>query len=222
MKIVWSYSSIKTFDQCAKKYYHLRVAKDTEDKGSEATLYGQEMHKAAEDFVRERKPIPPKFSYIEEALRVLAEIPGEKHCERKLGVKLVDGVYQPCDFFDKDVWWRGIADLLIVDGDKAYLIDYKTSKNAKYADTKQLDLLAAAVFLHYPQVQTVKSALVFVVSVELVKKMHTVTERDSYMGVFNSQLDRLKAAHESGVWNAVSGPLCKFCPVKQCEHNRGK
>lgn len=222
MRIIWSYSSIKTFDQCAKKYYHLRVAKDTEDKGTEATLYGQEMHKAAEDFVRERKPIPHKFKYLEEALNVLADIPGEKLCEKKLGIKLVDGVYQPCDFFDKDVWWRGIADLLIIDGDKAYLVDYKTSKNAKYADTKQLDLLAGAVFLHYPQVQVVKSALAFVVSVELVKKTHTASDRDSYLGVFNTQLDRLKAAHESNVWNAVTGPLCKFCPVKTCEHNRGK
>jgi ATP-dependent exoDNAse (exonuclease V) beta subunit len=222
MKIVWSYSSIKTFDQCAKKYYHLRVAKDTEDKGTEATLYGQEMHKVAEDFIRERKPIPPKFNYIQEALQILADIPGEKLCEKKLGVKLVNGEYHPCDFFDKDVWWRGIIDLLILDGDKAYLVDYKTSKNAKYADTKQLDLMAAAVFLHYPQVQTIKSALAFVVSVELVKKMHRVAERDSYMQVFRTQLERLEAAHESGVWNAVTGPLCKFCPVKTCEHNRGK
>lgn len=64
MKLVWSYSSIKTFDQCARKYYHLRVAKDTEDKGSEATLYGQEMHKVAEDFVRENVNLSPLSSAI--------------------------------------------------------------------------------------------------------------------------------------------------------------
>lgn len=222
MKLIWSYSSIKTFDQCAKKYYHLRVAKDTQDKGSEATQYGQEMHKVAEDFVSEKKPIPPKFSYLEEALKVLADIPGEKYCEKKLGVKLVDDTYTACDFFDKDVWWRGIIDLLIIDGEKAYLIDYKTSKNAKYADTKQLDLCAAAVFLHFPQVQSIKSALIFVVSNEVVKKMHYIAERDKYMGIFNAELARLQAAHESNVWNAVSGPLCKFCPVKDCEYNRSR
>jgi hypothetical protein len=222
MKLVWSYSSIKTFDQCARKYYHLRVAKDTEDKGSDATLYGQEMHKVAEDFVKEKKPIPPKFSYVEDALRVLAELPGEKHCEIKLGVKLTDDGYAPCNFFDKDVWWRGIADLLAVDGDKAFLVDYKTSKNARYADTKQLDLLAGAVFLHYPQVKKISSGLVFVVSSELVSKVHHAEKRDSYLGIFSSELDRLKAAHESGVWNAVSGPLCRFCPVKDCEFNRSR
>ena len=28
----WSYSSIKTFDQCPKKYFHLKIAKDIQDK----------------------------------------------------------------------------------------------------------------------------------------------------------------------------------------------
>ena len=27
----WSYSSITLFDQCPKKYYHLRVAKDIKE-----------------------------------------------------------------------------------------------------------------------------------------------------------------------------------------------
>jgi hypothetical protein len=25
---------------------------------------------------------------------------------------------------------------------------------------------------------------------------------------------------DNGVWNPKEGPLCKFCPVKQCEYNR--
>jgi hypothetical protein len=32
------------------------------------------------------------------------------------------------------------------------MIDYKTGKNAKYADMKQLDLMAGAIFVHYPEV----------------------------------------------------------------------
>ena len=58
MSFNWSYSSIKTFQQCPKKYYHLKIAKDVKDEGSEATIYGQELHKAAEDFIKEGKPLP--------------------------------------------------------------------------------------------------------------------------------------------------------------------
>jgi hypothetical protein len=216
----WSYSSIKTFEQCPKKYYHLKVVKDVKDEGSEATIYGNEAHKAAEEYVATDTPLPARFSYMQKSLDALRAIPGEKHCELKLGVALTDKDYASCEFFDTEAWWRGIADLLVIDGDKGFLVDYKTSKNAKYADTKQLDILAAAVFTRFPQIQKLKSALLFVVSNEFVKKEHTQELRKSYFTSFTPQLDRLLAAEETGVWNANSGPLCKFCPVVKCEHNR--
>ena len=216
----WSYSSLKTFEQCPKKYYHLRVVKDVKDEGSEATQYGQELHKAAEDYLKDNTPIPPKFAYIQQVVDAIKEIPGEKHCELKLGVKRTDTGYEPCGFFDKDVWWRGIGDVVVVQDDVAFSLDYKTSKNAKYADMKQLDILAAALFTHFPQIKKVKSALAFVVSNEFIHKEHFADMRDSYFATFEPELDRLTAAEESGVWNTNTGPLCKFCPVHHCEHNR--
>ena len=100
------------------------------------------------------------------------------------------------------------------------MADYKTSKNAKYADTKQLDLLAAAVFLHFPQVLEIKSALAFVVSGEFIKKEHHSFYKTRYLEVMKPELDRLEAALHNKVWNPVSGPLCGFCPVDTCVHHR--
>lgn len=220
MNITWSYSSLKTFEQCPKKYYHLKVVKDVKDEGSEATLYGQELHKAAEDYLKGGTPIPPKFGYIQETVDAIKNIPGEKHCELKLGVRKTDTGYEPCGFFDKDVWWRGIGDVIVVQDELAFSLDYKTSKNAKYADLKQLDILAAALFTHFPQVKKIKSALAFVVSNEFIHKEHFAEMRDSYFATFEPDLDRLATAQETGVWNTNTGPLCKFCPVVSCEHNR--
>lgn len=218
--ITWSYSSLKTFEQCPKKYYHLKVVKDVKDEGSEATLYGQELHKAAEDYLKDGTPIPPKFGYVQDTVDAIKKIPGEKHCELKLGVKRTDKGYEPCGFFDKDVWWRGIGDVVVVQDELAFSLDYKTSKNAKYADLKQLDILAAALFTHFPQIKKIKSALAFVVSNEFVHKEHFAEMRDSYFAAFEPDLDRLATAQETGVWNTNTGPLCKFCPVVSCEHNR--
>lgn len=218
--ITWSYSSIKTFDQCPKKYYHLRIAKDVKDSGSEATMYGQELHKAAEDYIKADAPIPPKFKFVTPVVDSVKNIPGEKHCELKLGVKKTPTGYEPCGFYDKDVWWRGISDVVVIQGDMAYSLDYKTSKNAKYADLKQLDLVAAALFTHFPHLKKIKSALAFVVSNEFVQKEHFWELRDSYFSTFDPELDRLAAAQETGVWNTNTGPLCRFCPVTTCEHNR--
>lgn len=218
MKLKWSYSSIKTFAQCPKKYYHLKIAQDVKDEGSDATAYGTEMHKAAEDFVKLGTPLPPKFSFLQPFMDAVNNLPGKKYCELQLGVKKVDGKYVACSFNDPDYWWHGIADLLVIDGDKAYSMDYKTSKNAKYADKKQLDLVAAALFLHFPDVTVIKSALAFVVSGEFVRKTHVASDYNDYITVFEKELEALGDCHESGVWNAKTSPLCKFCPVSTCEH----
>lgn len=215
--VAWSYSSIKAFEQCPKKYFHLKVAKDVKDEPGEAADYGTAVHLAAEEFIRDNKPIPEKFAYMRPIVERLAAIPGDKYPEVKLGIRKD---FSPCGFFAKDVWWRGIADLLIINGHKAYCIDYKTGKSARYADTKQLDLLAGAVFSHYPDVAVVKSALAFVVSGEFIPKTHMRVEKSQYLGVFDPQLEALEAAQDNGIWNAKSGPLCGWCPVESCEHWR--
>jgi hypothetical protein len=219
MTTAWSYSSIKTFDQCPKKYYHLKILKDIKDTGSEATIYGQQVHKAAEDYIKDGVPIPEKFAYIRGVVEALGRKEGEKHTELRLGVKRIDGGYEPCKFLGKGVWWRGIADLVIIDGDTAYSVDYKTSKNAKYADVKQLDLVAGGIFTHFPQVDKIRSALIFLVSNDVIKKDHYREHMHNYLSTFDPLLDRLEIAEESGVWNAKSGPLCRFCPVVSCEHH---
>lgn len=215
----WSYSSLKTFQQCPKKYYHLKIAKDVKDPPTTATLYGQEVHKAAEDFVKDGTPVPEKFKYIRPFLETLASVPGTKYTELQLGLTRD---LQPCGFFDDNVWWRGIADLLIVDEERelAFSLDYKTSKSARYADKQQLDLVAAAVFAHFPKIKRIKSALLFVVSKEFVRAEHVADLKEAYVNKLVPDLDRIEAAMENGVWNPITGPLCRFCPVKDCEHNR--
>lgn len=214
----WSYSSIKTFDQCPKKYYHLKVAKDVKDTSGPEAIYGEEAHAAAENYIKHGTPIPEKYKVMRPAVEALAAFPGEKHCELRLGLAKTSWGFDPCGFFDEDVWYRGIIDLLIIDGETAHLVDYKTGKNAKYADMKQLDLMAGAVFIHFPEVQKIKSGLIYVVSNEFPKKTHVRERLADYLNVFEPQLERLEASLENGIWNAKSSPLCGWCPVTGCEH----
>ena len=61
-KYTWSYSSATTFEKCPKQYYHLYVAKDIkQDPNQKHFLYGNEVHKAAEEYVRDGVPLPEKF-----------------------------------------------------------------------------------------------------------------------------------------------------------------
>jgi hypothetical protein len=66
----------------------------------------------------------------------------------------------------------------------------------------------------------VKSALLFVVSKEFIKAEHHADMKEAYVAGPAKDVARIEAAIKSGVWNPVSGPLCRFCAVKDCEYNR--
>lgn len=219
MSITWSFSSLKTFQQCPRKYYRTKIAKDIREPDTQATLYGKSVHTAAEEFIRDGTPIPEQYAYVRPMMENLKRIEGDKHCEVKLG--FTENL-EPCAFDAENVWWRGIADLVVINESKklAYSIDYKTSKSARYADTKQLDLVAIGIFKHFPNIVRVKSALAFVVSKEFVQAEHHVEMVPKYIEKPAQDVARIEAAIENGVWNPIQGPLCKFCAVKDCEYNR--
>ena len=223
MKIpAWSYSSLKLFETCPRKYQAEKVTKEVPFEQGEAALYGEQCHKAAEEYIRDGKPIDPRFSFIQPYLDKLNAIVGVKHCEMKLGVKKQDGRLVACDFFDPEVWFRGIADLVILDGDRAWVIDYKTGKSARYADVRQLALMSAALFLKYPDLKKIKTSLLFVVSKEFVKEDFHKEFGLSVFSELNGLLEARSTAYESDVWNPRPNPLCrKWCAVKSCPHYGG-
>ena len=106
-KFTWSYSSLGLFQQCPRKYYRLRVVKDIVEPPTDAIMYGKEVHTAAEEYIRDGKPLPPQFKEFEPVLNMLRDTKGEKLCEYKMG-RTSD--LQACGFFDENVWFRGVAD----------------------------------------------------------------------------------------------------------------
>lgn len=216
-KYTWSYSSLSLFLQCPHKYYRLRIKKDIVEPPAEHLLYGTMVHEAAELYMRDGTPIPEKFAFLREQLAPLEQIEGDRYCEHKMGLK---ADLTPCDFFDKDVWWRGVADLLIIRGDKAFLVDYKTSKSSKYADTKQLEILSLAVFKHFPQVKKVKAGLLFVVVKDFVKTEYENDKQHIHWMKWIEDTNRLESSIEKDVWSPKPNFTCRgWCPVLDCHHN---
>lgn len=217
-KYTWSYSSISTFQQCPQKYYRLRVKRDIVEPPQEHLLYGTAVHTAAEEYVRDGTPIPEKFAFIKKHLDALSNIKGTKYCEYEMGLtKNLDA----CRFDSKDVWWRGIADLIIINGDKCHLVDYKTSKSSKYADTKQLELLSLAIFKHFPEVKKVKAGLLFLVAEDFVTRDFENDEGKGKAWLYwLDATHSLEACLEKNVWNPRPNFTCKnFCAVTDCIHN---
>jgi hypothetical protein len=217
IKYTWSYSSLDLYKQCPHKYYRLRVKKDVVDPESDQKNYGTEFHTAAEEFIRDGKPLPKQFEFTRELLELLRKRNGQHLCENKLGLTRS---LEPCGFFDKQVWWRGIVDLITLQDDRAFVVDYKTGRTSKYADTKQLEIMSLAVFKHYPQIKKIKAGLLFVIANDLVKADYDVNDSGMYWQNWIVDTNRLEKAIELDVWNPRPNFTCKgWCPVKDCAHN---
>lgn len=214
-----SYSNIKAFEQCPKQFYHVKHLAEYPFIETEAIREGNAFHKAAEDYVRDNLSLPPRFKYAQRTLDSLKAKPGEKFCELKLGITYD---LEPCSFFAKNVWIRGIVDLLIIDAEKklAWIIDYKTGKNTKYADTDQLELMALLVFAHYPGIEDVRAGLVFVKADELIRKKYQKLKRAELWSGWIKRHQKMMEAYNLGKWPTRESGLCRaHCPVKDCIHN---
>ena len=213
----WSFSRIKAFEQCPKQFYHMKIMKDYVESETEAMLYGTAFHTAAEEYVRDGTPMPAKFDYAVGALDSLKSKQGNKLCEYKLGVTKD---LEPCGFTDKEVWFRGIADLIILNENVAWVVDYKTGKSARYADKGQLELMALVVFKHFPQVKTVKAGLLFVVSKDLIKDVYTKEQVPALWEKWLADYSKMEQAFKNNMWNPKPSGLCRrHCAVVECAHN---
>ena len=214
--IHWSYSGLKDYSNCPKKYYHLKVAEDHVSTVSEQMLYGTAVHKAAEDYVRDGTPLAKNYEQFKAALDALLAIEGTRYIEHKMAL------YEdktPCDFGDDKRWVRGVVDLLIVDGESAYIVDYKTG-SSKYPDPKQLKLMALMTYAHFPAVDRIKAGLLFITRNLFVPEEYRRSDINKLWAEFTPTLERLRLAYENSIWPPSPNGLCGWCPVNSCKFHR--
>ena len=195
----------------------MNIAKDYHVSETEAMRYGTEAHLVAEEFIRDGKPVPDKFAYMRGPLEALSRRRGNKLTEIRMGLT---ADLEPCEFKAKNVWWRGIADLVIMDKETAWVVDYKTSKSAQYADKGQLELMAMATFKHFPKIKKVHAGLLFVIAKKLIKQKYTDDMQPALWDKWLANYDRMEVAYKEDVWNARPSGLCKrHCAVIECVYN---
>lgn len=211
--IQWSFSGLKDFIGCPKRYQEVKVLKNFEQKFNEAAHYGNKVHEALEKYVKDGTELPLNYQQFKAWADALIQLPGQKLTEHRMALT-VDR--QPCTWAAKNMWVRGIADLLIIDGDHARVIDYKTGSE-RYPEPKQLKLMALLVFSHYPEVKKVSGALMFIMKNVIIDEEYTRDMIDELWAAFTPDLERLSQAYENNVWPANPSALCRFCPVNTCQ-----
>ena len=216
-EFTWSFSSLKQFTNCAKQYQEIKVLKNYEISETEQIKYGKEVHKALEDYVRDNVPLPKNYQRFQKYMDDLMSIPGTKYPEYEMALKKEN---EPCAFDDETRWVRGIADLLIVNGKDAFIVDYKTGSN-RYPDPKQLKLMAIMTFAHFPEVENINAGLLFVMHNTFITEEYNRGQIDQLWSSFTAPLMMLSNAYENDKWMPNPTALCRFCPVHSCDFNKG-
>ncbi len=209
----WSASSLMAFSSCPHKYYRIRVIKDVKEQPpSDAILLGRKLHTAFENAVNLNAPLPGEYKGWQEIVDKIKALPGEKLAEYPLAV---DANFQACGARCPETFSRGVADLIVLKGDEAIILDYKTGKRR---ESDQLGLYAAFAFAKWPELKKVHTAYVWLKARAIDRKSYT---RDDVPELWQRWLPivrRLEDAYATGEWLPSPSGLCRgYCPVADCK-----
>lgn len=213
----WSYSQLKNFETCPKRYYHYNVIKDVVEPKTAQLAEGDAVHKAFEERVKNNTPLPFGMGHYEPTMAKLMQAPGKIYAEQKLALT---STFQPCGYFAKNVqpWFRTVIDFTAIDGANAIIVDYKTGKVAQ--DTTQLQLMAVTAFAAAPAIQRIRAVLMFVAHEQVEREEYI---RDDVMEIWGEILPRVKKveqARASKEYPPRPSGLCKrYCAVTSCPHH---
>jgi len=213
-----SYSRLSTFENCPQQFDYLYVTKNVQVVESEAMAYGTRVHEALEMYAKSRdeKYLTRETRKWKSLIDRLLEKKGTHLYEYQMAVT---PELEPCDWMAKDVWLRGIADVLVVDGDTAYCLDWKTGKVRD--NPTQLQLFACMVFLHFPEVRTVKTAFVWLKFDQVTDMIY---KRSMFDPMWRNLMQRFDYAQETidlGVFEAKPSGLCRWCAARDiCPYGR--
>lgn len=211
----WSYSALTAFETCPHRFNLTRVTKQVTEPQTEATLWGNKVHKALELYARESKPLPKDLKRCSRYIDKILSYEGKRVIEERVAL---DRNLRPTKWMAKNVWVRGVIDIGVVGSERAYLLDWKTGK--RKPDSDQLKLFAALAFAMYPWIDSVVTGFIWLKSGEFDKEVFTRDQLTEIWGEFHPRLNRLANAYAEDKWIKRPSGLCRnWCPVGQklCE-----
>lgn len=217
--VAWSYSVLNAFETCAYRYKKVNVDKEFREAESEQMRHGNRVHKALELRIKDRSPLPNDLAHYEPfaaKLEVRAQ-GGLIEAEQKMAV---NASFYPTKYFAPDVWCRGITDVTIVKGAKAFIGDWKTG--APNPESAQLRLTAAMTFAHKPWVETITNSFIWLKTGGVTTETFHRADASKIWAEFMPRVQRLELAFQENKWPKKPSGLCKkHCPVRDCEFHGG-
>lgn len=229
-RFTWSYSQLSTFLQCPARWAAEKYYKTVPYIESEAQKYGNLVHSALEHAVLGRATAAEQKlisdinagKYVR-ALENVRSQGAEIHVEKEM---CFTNKLKFCGWWDNSiVWYRGKADVLVVNRNKLTVWDYKTG--AVKPDLLQLRMMCAFAALYFPQIEIFDGKLLFLAhdKIEGLERPLTRAELKPILTEVISIVRRMEAAWESETFPCRKSGLCRpngrgyaGCGNKACPH----
>jgi hypothetical protein len=210
----WSYSKLKNYNTCPKRHYEIDIAKNYVD-GGEGLVYGNEVHDVLAKACSGKAPLPEAHKALQIWVDRVHKGPGTLQVEQKYAITRD---FKKTTYFARDVWYRGIADVVRIDGPVALALDWKTGKVLE--DPVQLMLMACCLFVHFPELQRVRAEYIWLkdecTSPEVFDRAEVARELSKLL----PNIDLLERASKELNYPPKPNGLCmKFCKVVSCPHH---
>lgn len=217
-QVPWSYSVLTAFETCPWRYYLTKIAKKIQEPQTQATVWGNNVHKACENRLLKGTVMPAEMAMYQPTVdAVKARGKGARlEAEQKMAL---NANFMGVTWFAKDVWVRGITDVTICKGSKAFIGDWKTGK--RDPQSAQLKLTAAMTFAVKPHIQTIINSFIWLKEGATDTEVFQREDAPAIWQEFAPRVQRLEIAHEENKFPKRPSGLCaKWCPVGKtnCEH----
>jgi hypothetical protein len=207
---VLSYTLLNTWQicphQCARRYIIKDLPKQPQTK---EMAHGNYVHDAMEQRIKNKKPLPADIAAYEKYAAPLDQCTAQ--AEQKLGFTSAG---RPCGFFDGDVWFRGKVDIsILLRTDAAAIVDWKTGKPRE--EPFELETSALLLQAHKPEITHLIGTYVWLKE-NRKGDLHELSDTAKTWNKVNRIADEIRTE----AFVKTPGPLCGWCPVKDCQHNR--
>lgn len=213
--MIFSYTLLNTWTICPHQAARRYIVKDIPFQKTKAMEEGERVHKAMEQRIRAKRPLPQDLDRHELLVKPLDQVHVRAEC--KLGVTKTG---RTTDFFGKDVWLRGVVDApFLLDQNTAILLDWKTGKPRE--EPFELEIGALLLQAENPAITKLYGQYVWLQESRR-GTLHNLSNTTRTWKQVHALAEDIERAEAVGNFIKTPGPLCNWCPVKSCQHNRNR
>jgi hypothetical protein len=216
-KFSWSYSKLKSYEICPRRYHETDVKKAWPQERSQLLDYGDAVHLAMATSLKDGGPLPVMHRLHQHWIDKINNTPGELLVEDEAKMACTRDL-QPTTYFNNRVWLRTVADAVKLNDDVALIVDFKAGKSLN-VDPVQGVLNSLMLFIHFPKLKAVRFDFLWLTEDEQTTQVLYRNEVADQWAQIMPRVRLLEQAAADENFPPKPNRFCaKWCPVRSCEY----